>query len=300
MSVRNNEERAGPVPSANSSAASAASTHQAAQNPKDIANASNLNFIIPTEFVELPSQGQFYPKGHPMHGKDTLEIKHMTAKEEDILTSRALLKKGIAIDRLLQSIIIDKTVRPHELLVGDKNAIMVSARISAYGSEYKSRITCPNCMTVNEPEIDLSACQKMKYGLSNTEEIEGVEGPSPNGTYLITLPATKAKVEVKLMNGADEKRFSDRLQYRKKNRQPDAMLTDQIKTFTVAINGTPMGPKVFGFIDNMPIRDSRFLRNTYNKLTPVVELKHNFCCDNCAYEQEVEVPITAQFFWPDS
>ena len=223
----------------------------------------------------------------------------MTAKEEDILTSRALLKKGIAIDRLLQSIIVDKSIRPHELLVGDKNAIMVSARISAYGPEYNSRITCPHCMTVNEPAINLLACQKMKYGIKNTDDLEGVEGPTSSGTYIVTLPTTKAKFEVKLMNGIDEKRFSDRLQYRKKHRQPDAMLTDQIKTFTVSVNGSPLGPQVFAFIDNMPIRDSRFLRNTYNKLTPIVELKHEFNCNNCGFEQEVEVPITAQFFWPD-
>tara|TARA_R100000008_G_C3579525_1_gene167486 strand:+ start:350 stop:1237 length:888 start_codon:yes stop_codon:yes gene_type:complete len=295
MSVRNNEERAGPIPSTDSSAATAA-----AQNSQNVSNASNLSFVVPTEVVELPSQGLFYPKGHPMHGKDTIEIKHMTAKEEDILTSRALLKKGVAIDRLLQSIIVDKSIRPHELLVGDKNAIMVSARISAYGPEYNSRITCPHCMTVNEPAIDLYECQNMKYGLTSTDDIKEVEGPSPNGTYLIHLPVTKAAVEVKLMNGMDEKRFSERLQYRKKHRQPEAMLTDQIKTFTVSVNGTPMTPKVVAFIDNMPIRDSRFLRNMYSKLTPVVELKHNFNCDNCGFEQEVEVPITAQFFWPDA
>jgi len=297
MSVRNNEERVGPQPSAKSSAATA-QAQVAPNQPNSIGDAGGLSFVVPTEFVEIPSRGRLYPKGHPMHGRDTIEIKHMTAKEEDILTSRTLLKKGVAIDRLLQSIIIDKSVKPHELLVGDKNALMVCARIAAYGPEYKSRITCPNCMTVNEPEIDLMQAKNTKFGIGQGE-IEGVQGPSPNGTYLITLPTTKAQVEVKLMNGVDEKKFSDRMAYRKKHRQPEAMLTDQIKTFVVAINGTPLSSPVYKFIDNLPIRDSRYLRTKYNEITPVMELKHEFVCDNCGFDQEVEVPITAQFFWPD-
>ena len=293
MARRNNEERV-KASELNNGAAPLAAQQQTTTN-----NSAGLSFVVPTEFVELPSKGLFYPEGHPLHKKETIEVKHMTAKEEDILTSRALLKKGIAIDRLLQSIIIDKNIKPHEMLVGDKNAIMIAARISGYGSEYNTRITCPNCSSVNEPLIDLVEASKTKLP-SDANEIESVEGPTNVGTFLITLPVTKAVVEVKLMSGADEKKFSERVQMRKKQRQNEAMLTDQFKTFVVSINGHRVLHQMYGFIDNLPVKDSRFLRKTYAELSPAVELKHDFICSECSFEQEVEVPITAQFFWPDS
>ena len=116
MSVRNNEDRLGaknlggdlPIP-------------QAQQGEKP----ATFSFVTPTDFVELPSKGKYYSEGHPLHNTETIEIKHMTAKEEDILTSRSLLKKGLAVDRLLQNIIVDKRIDPNALLIGDKNAVLI-------------------------------------------------------------------------------------------------------------------------------------------------------------------------------
>ena len=99
-----------------------------------------FSFVIPTEFVELPSKGLFYPPNHPLHNQETIEIKQMTAKEEDILTSRSLLKKGVAIERVISSVIMDKRIKPATLLVGDRNAIIIAARISGYGSDYATKI----------------------------------------------------------------------------------------------------------------------------------------------------------------
>ena len=113
--MRNNDERTGAVQQTDSPAP--------AQTQKGLSN--NLSFVAPTEFVEIPSRGKFYPQGHPLHGKQTVEIKHMTAKEEDILTSQTLLKKGVALDRFLQSVMLDKSIDISTLLVGDKNALIV-------------------------------------------------------------------------------------------------------------------------------------------------------------------------------
>ena len=97
-----------------------------------------LEFVVPTSFVKLPSGGKFYPEGHPLCNQDTVEIKEMTAKEEDILSSRALIEKGVAVDRLVDSLLMDKRIKCDSLVVGDKNAIIVQARISAYGSDYQA------------------------------------------------------------------------------------------------------------------------------------------------------------------
>ena len=102
------------------------------------------------------------------------------------------------------------------------------------------------------------------------------------------------------MDGKDEKAFGKRLQLRRKKKQAEALLTDQFKTFIVSINNVNIAKQMFQFIDNLPVKDSRFLRTAYNKISPAIELKHDFECTECGYEQEVEVPITAQFFWPDA
>ena len=289
--MRNNDERTGAVQQPDSPA------------PAQAQKGLNLSFVAPTEFVEIPSRGKFYPQGHPLHGKQTIEIKHMTAKEEDILTSQTLLKQGVALDRFLQSVLLDKSIDISTLLVGDKNALIVAARCTGYGDEYQTTLTCPSCMTQAKETLDLAECKQMSHGYNQTdseEELPNVTGPTASGTYMITLPTTNAVFEVKLMDGRDERAFTKRMETRKKKKQGEALMTDQFKTFTVSINGVDIPRQMYAFIDNLPVKDSRFLRTAYNALTPTVNLRHDFSCNECGYEQEVEVPITAQFFWPDA
>jgi len=292
--MRNNDERTGAVPQVDSPAPSQETEQRS----------GGLSYVAPTEFVEIPSRGRFYHEGHPLRGVSSVEIKQMTAREEDILTSKALLKQGVAIDRFLQSVLVDKKITPENLLVGDKNALIVAARCSGYGNEYGTKVTCPACQSTNDVAVDLLEARIPRHGYVDSEAgsdaLDGVEGPTTTGNYIITLPVTNARVEVKLMNGRDEKAFTKRLQIRKKKKQGEAMLTDQFKTFIVSINNVNIAKQMFQFIDNLPVRDSRFLRTAYNKISPAIELKHDFECTECGYEQEVEVPITAQFFWPDS
>ena len=117
---------------------------------------SPLHFVAPTEFVDLPSRGLGYDTGHPMHGKDTIEIRYMTAKDEDILTSKTLLKKGIAVERFLDNIIVDKQVKASTLLTGDRNAIIIAARISGYGADYTTQVTSPACSETSQFSYDLN------------------------------------------------------------------------------------------------------------------------------------------------
>jgi hypothetical protein len=227
----------------------------------------------------------------------------MTAKEEDILSSKSLLKQGVAIDRFLQSVLVNKSVDTDSLLVGDKNALIVAARCSGYGNDYLTKITCPSCTTTAETNIDLDEVQRMNPGYIEKEAdepINGVSGPTTTGCYLITLPVTKAVFEVRLMTGREEKVFTKRVETRRKKKQGEAFLTDQFKTFTVSIDGVNVARQMYNFIDNLPVKDSRFLRTAYSQLSPALQLKHDFVCEECGHEQEVEVPITAQFFWPNA
>tara|TARA_Y100000310_G_C20640124_1_gene793434 strand:+ start:753 stop:1613 length:861 start_codon:yes stop_codon:yes gene_type:complete len=262
------------------------------------ANNSNdalLNFVAPTDFVELPSKGKFYPEGHPLGGKDNLEIRQMTAKDEDILTSNALLKRGIAVERLLQNLIVDKNVNVNSLLSGDRNAILVRARISAYGAKYKTKVQCPVCVQFSDHDFDLSE-MIVNYGYDSS--IEGVTA-NKGDNFVFELPTSKVNVEVKLLNGEDEKRLTIMAEKGRKHNLPETGWTDQLKSFIVSINEVTDVNVIERFIDNMPAKDSRHLRQTYAKLVPNVDLKQNVVCGQCYSEVDMEVPLTADFFWPN-
>jgi len=260
-----------------------------------IAGQGQMAWSTPTEFVELPSGGKFYPEGHPLQGEDTLEIRFMTAKEEDILTSKALLKKGIVLDRLIDSVIVDRRVRAKDLLIGDKNAVLIAIRITGYGVEYDTKITCPSCGEAINTSFSIEEIKKTE----ESELPENVEMISSN-TFTIMAPASKAVVECRLMTGEDERKLTRMQEQRRKNKLPSAALTNQLRQSIVSVNGQSEPVYVNGFIDNMPARDSRHLREIYQKVMPNVVLEHSFECDSCDYEAEAQaVPLGTNFFWPD-
>jgi hypothetical protein len=284
--ARNNEERVG-APS------------DAVDAPSLIDTQDKLSFSVPTEIVDLPSKGEFYPEGHPLLGKETVEIRYMTAKEEDILTSESLLRKGIALDRMLQNIILDKTVNVNDLLVGDKNALFVAARITGYGEDYDTTVTCPACLKTQEHTFDLSACGPKP--LLKGEALSGLEGVSYNddGTYSIELAKSGVTVRVRLLTGKDEKLIEQNKAAKKKHKLPDTNLTDLLKTIIVSVGGSTSRQDVESFVESMPARDSRLLRKIYPLLAPNVDMSQEFQCSSCGHEQALEVPVTANFFWPE-
>lgn len=254
-----------------------------------------FNWTTPTEMVDLPSEGQFYPEGHSLHNQSTLEIRYMTAKEEDILTSRALLKQGIAIDRMLKNIVIDKSIDINQLLVGDKNALIVAARITGYGPEYETKVSCPSCSETIEYAFSLEDQRTVDIG-------EGMDKNnvtlSENGTLFIELPTSKVTVEAKMLTGSDELRLAKEAERKAKKKMDQAALTDQFKSYIVSVNGEASPFAIASFVQAMPARDSRYLRKCYSECVPNIDLRQTFECTECSYTSEMEVPLTADFFWP--
>ena len=275
-----------------------------APNPQDTAPPAHVvnqqteafSFVVPTEFVELPSKGQFYPEGHPLHNQETLEIKHMTAREEDMLTSRALLKKGMALERVMQSIIVNKAVDPNSLLVGDRNAILVAARISAYGSQYTTSVTCPACNSAQEYSFNLNEVQPYD-GNELTDEVAKNNG---DGTFTTILPRTKVEVQFRLLNGIDEKSLLQQVENARKNRKEENTVTRQLRQIIISVNGNTEPENLNYVVNNMPSMDSRHLRYAFKVATPNIDMTKHFECNECDHEQDMEVPLTADFFWPDA
>ena len=254
-----------------------------------------FSFPKPTELVDLPSKGRYYPEDHPLHNKETIEIRYMTAKDEDILTSKSLLKKGVALDRLLKNVIVDKSIELDTILVGDKNAILIATRISGYGEEYVTNVACPSCGETSRVEFDLEESRNVYEG-NDIEEYD--ISLTSSGTFNVRLPLTDVVVEVRLMSGADEKRLTSRIQSKKKHRLPETFLTDQLSMMIVSVNGNPDNSLKKLLLDGMPAKDARYLRKAYEKVVPTVDLTHQFQCQNCNHEGEMGVPFTTDFFWP--
>ena len=256
-------------------------------------NNPSFSFATPTEFVDLPTRGRYYPEGHPLRDQEAVEIRYMTAKDEDILTSKTLLLKGLAIERFLQGILVDKTINVNDLYVGDKNAILLAARITGYGESYDIKATCPACGHVNKNVFDLETLEPY-YG----DDLDDNMQLTDDGTFLITLPVSQVNLEVRLMTSKDEDYLIRLAENKRKKNLPESNLTDQLTRMIVSVNGDNNHASISRFIDQMPAKDSRYLRQNYYKIVPDIDMNYNFVCNSCGHAQELGVPLTAEFFWP--
>jgi hypothetical protein len=256
-----------------------------------------LSYVTPTEFVELPSRGQFYSADHPLHNQETVELRYMTAKDEDILTSQALLKNGLAIDRLVSNLIVDKNINPDDLLIGDKNALLLAARVSGYGADYKVQVSCPSCGTAQAHTFDLTEFENNE-GIQPDENSESGVAATDNGTFTAVLPRTGYTAEFRLFTAQDEKNAMQTTAKKAKHKLADSASTDLLKVLLVSVNGVTDKTEVSNFIDNMPAQDARHIRACVQVVTPNVDMKQSCECSSCGAVADVEVPFTAEFFWP--
>tara|TARA_B100001123_G_C15343828_1_gene1036135 strand:- start:693 stop:1505 length:813 start_codon:yes stop_codon:yes gene_type:complete len=256
-------------------------------SPVPQTSVGGLNYVIPTEIVELPSKGVLYPPEHPLYGKEYVEIKQMTAKEEDILTSATLIEKGLVLDHLIQSLLLDKNVSAKTLFSGDKNAILLNARINAYGNEYKASSLCNECGSSSEVTFDL-------LGVKNKEiDYEDVH-------LHLDLPKTKFKAAIKFLNSHQEDLLIKEIEKKKNLGIGDNTVTTFLKFVIISINGLSSAESdVNHFIDNMPSSDASYIKNQYAKMKPDVDFSFEVECFSCLNVERREVPITAQFFWPN-
>lgn len=239
-------------------------------------------FKLPTEVIELPSKGLLYPEGSEL-AKGTLEMKYMTAKEEDILTNQSYIQKGTVLDKLMKSLIVSK-INYDDLLIGDKNAIMVAARILGYGKDYSFSILG------EDHTIDLSTLENKPL---NEELFKDGEN-----NFEFTLPHSGNKVTFKLLTHKDEQNISRELEGLKKiNKDNSPELTTRLKYLITSVEGKTESKDIREFVDNYLLaRDSRALREYIKEIQPDVEL--TFFPEGS--NDRVNIPIGVRFFWPDA
>jgi len=262
---------------------------QVNENQEIPAQFIDTDFQVPTDFVELPSKGLFYD-----NRKSSVEIKYLTAEDENILTSQDLIKSGKVLDVLLQNSIIDKDINPEDMLTGDRNAVLIALRITGYGDEYETKTTCPSCSTVNEDTILLSNL--------GTKDI--ADKPDAEGFFSVQLPKCKANIKFRLLKGTDENRLQKISELGKKNIgkniKVQTVLTERYLLQIMDVNGNRDKTYIKKFISVMPIADSFFFREYLGEVEPGVDMNHDFECKSCGHNYEQEVPITAKLFWPNA
>ena len=241
---------------------------------------------FPSEVIDLPSEGKLYPKEHPCSdGK--IEIKYMTAKEEDILTSQNLIKKGVVIDRLMDSLILTPGVKSDDLILGDKNAVMVAARILAYGPEYVCDVVNPNTSETINHTFNLADCpfKKLPEGITENK-------------FKFDLPISKKKVTFKLLTGKEEVMINEELKASEKiNAEVKPELTTRLRHTITSVDGDDSQATINGFVQNLLARDSMYLRKEIQKNSPDIELEQEI--DIEGESVKVNIPMTVGFFWPD-
>ena len=239
-------------------------------------------FKLPTEVIELPSKGLLYPEGSEL-AKETLEMKYMTAKEEDILTNQSYIQKGTVLDKLMKSLIISK-INYDELLIGDKNAIMVAARILGYGKDYSFSILG------EDHTVDLSTLENKPL---NEELFKDGEN-----NFEFTLPHSGNKVTFKLLTHKDEQDISRELEGLKKiNKDNSPELTTRLKHLITSVEGKTEKKDIREFVDNYLLaRDSRALREYIKEIQPDVDLTFFPTGES----NRINIPIGVSFFWPDA
>ena len=247
---------------------------------------SELKF--PTEVIDIPSGGKVYGKESPL-AEGKIEIKYMTTKEEDILMSENLIKKGVVIDTLLDSLIVTKGVKQEHLVLGDKNAILVACRILAYGPDYTCEVQHPKDPDQRvEHTFDLSQCPFK----SIPQDID-----YSNNSFDFETPIGKNKIKFKLITGAEEKLIEKDIQQTKKYGY-NAEITTRLRYTITEVDGDNKPETITAFSQNMLARDSVALRNYIQDISPDIDLTSEI--EIGGESVSVSIPLTVEFFWPKS
>ena len=244
-------------------------------------------YKFPTEMVDLPSKGLIYPKDNPL-SSGKVELKYMTAREEDILTNQNYIKDGSVLDRLLKALIVDKNIKFDDLIVGDKNAIMVASRILGYGADYT--------FMYNNEEVTVDLQELEKITLDDSQMLE----PNVN-KFEYTLPHSETLIQFRLLSTKDDNAVKAEIKgLQKIDKKSSPELSTRLKHMILAVNGDTDKSKIRKFVDTQFLaRDARELRKYIKKIQPDVDLTHTYE-DRNGNMKEISIPVGINFFWPDA
>jgi hypothetical protein len=247
------------------------------------------SYPFPTEVISLPSKGLCYPESNPL-SKGEITVKLMTAKEEDILTSPALIRKGIQLDKLLESIVVESGVNINDLLIGDKNAILISSRILAFGPMYEAKITDPFEGDEVEVSIDLSQIQ--------VKEVDDTKLNRRN-EYDFFLPISKTPIKFKLLSHGDEMAINKDIEASQKTLKTSNEITTRYRRIITEVDGNRDFGHISNFVTNRLLAgDSKALRKHMSEMSPDLDLKFEYTSPVTGETEALRIPFGVNFFYP--
>lgn len=245
----------------------------------------------PVETVPLPSNGLVYPPDSALHKQTNVEIRAMTTREEDILTSAALLKKGTVISELIKGCLVNHAINPTEMLMGDRNALMVAIRITGYGASYDAEVVCSECDVKTPREFNLAELPIKRLTIEPVTEGQNL--------FEFKLPRSKRLVRFKFLTGADEQDLQIEAERNKKlGMKSDNQITSQLLHSIVSIEGLSNRTEVASYIRRMAAADSYALRKYMRKNEPGIQMRQEVTCQQCGAMEVVAMPIGVSFLWP--
>ena len=255
----------------------------------DNGNPFGLSFVVPTEDVLLPTGGKFYPSSSQLSGVDKIEIKHMTAKEEDLLSSLGPDNGDNVFNMLINNLVTDKRYKAEEMLEEDKMALLLAARATGYGKEYKSILPCPACKTDSEHVFDLT--------ITDTAPAEKEVDYDPDSdTYSLDLPVSKLNVQVRQLLDNELKSIQQEKKKKKEFGLSFNNTVSTLKKMIVSANGVFDPEALEKLIDVLPAADAKKILNFNVGIYPRLSTKQEVSCGNCGEQSEREVPLTWAFF----
>ena len=248
------------------------------------------SYDFPTEIIDLPSKGKLYPKDHILNS-GTIEMKYMTAKEEDILTNQSYIKQGIVLDKLFKALIMTK-VNYNDILICDKNAIMIAARILGYGKDYEVKVKDPESDEMISHTVDLTDLKDREIDWSLIED--GINA------FPFILPTSKKQVKLKLLSQSEQTKIDAELKGLIKIKK-EAGLTTLLKHVIVELDGDTDKSKIRKFVDtNLLAIDSRAMRIFLKTITPEIDMSIEVPVGESGDTFPSQLSIGLDFFWPDS
>lgn len=250
-------------------------------------------YDFPVQIISLPSEGKCYAPSNPL-SKGTLEIKYMTAKEEDILSSQNLIRKGVVLDKLFESVVVQPDVNPDDIVIGDKNAVFLATRILGYGPDYEVEVTDPFSGEKQKVVIDLSAVQTKDI----VDNILNAEN-----RYELELPLSKKKVVFKLLTHKDEKDINAEivaLERLAKNKEFSSDVSTRLKYMIVSVDGDSDRGVVSKFSKNMLAKDTKAFREYIKTISPDLDLKYDFVSEITGEAEALDIPFGISFFYPSN
>ena len=263
---------------------------------QESSNPFGLSFVVNKEIVKLPSAGNFYSENSPLSGLESVEIKAMTAKEEDIIMNESFVNEGTVFNRLIDSIVTTPGVLAKDMQDCDKMAILLHARKTGYGDGIELSVICDHCDHKFETAASISKILEQSTASSEEGDWTIEEG---SGLVCMTLPMTDIKVKIKVLTPEDREHLRLTIKKKKQLNIECSETVEFLRKVIISANDVVDEVMINQLCEVIPTSDVRKITKAHNSCTPSMDMVTNITCPSCNADLAKEVPFSLGWFWSE-